>query len=66
MGFSPADLARRSEVPDPADIGDVLAEAEAALAGLDALDRLATPEHVAVFETVQQVLADTLTAVDEA
>ncbi|MFD0559845.1 hypothetical protein FB566_0498 [Stackebrandtia endophytica] len=65
MSFSPADLARQSTPVEPADVDTVMESADQALAELDGLAQLPTPEHVAVFEAVQQSLADTLTAVDE-
>jgi hypothetical protein len=55
---------------DAADAGPDVAGARTrvsdAVARLDELPRLATAEHVEVFESTQQVLADTLSAVDEA
>jgi|GEM_PF-5303365 len=65
MSFSPADLARQATPAEPADVDAVMESADQALAELDGLSQLATSDHVAVFEAVQQALADTLTAVDE-
>lgn len=41
-------------------------QVESAITALNGLDQLPMSEHVAVFESVQQTLADTLSAVDEA
>lgn len=45
---------------------DIEQRVDEAVARLDDLDRFATPDHVAVFESVHEVLSKTLSAVDEA
>jgi hypothetical protein len=64
--YSPADLARATVPGGPQDVEEAVARVGALVTDLDALTKLPTIEHVAVFEEVQQVLADTLSAVDEA
>lgn len=64
MSFSPADMA--GQAAPAASVDEVMAEAMQALAQLDRLGQMPTGEHVAVYETVQRALSDTLTAVDEA
>lgn len=63
--FSPADFARQRQSA-VVDVESVTERTLEALAELETLSDLPTADHVAVFESVQQSLADTLSAVDEA
>ncbi|MGH8794043.1 MAG: hypothetical protein ACRDXX_15530 [Stackebrandtia sp.] len=64
--FSPADLADRAPHDPDLDAEVVMRHAAEAVERLDGLSELPTARHVDVFESVQQTLADTLSAVDEA
>lgn len=58
--FNPSLLDRNRAETEVAD------RVEAAVARLDELGDLETPRHVEVFESVHEVLSQTLSAVDEA
>ncbi|MGH8878758.1 MAG: hypothetical protein ACRD0P_15700 [Stackebrandtia sp.] len=59
-GFNPSSMDG-----DPADT-EIQSRIADAVAGLDELAESPTPRHVEVFESVHEVLSQTLSAVDEA
>lgn len=64
--FAPNDMARRAASDPDAEAAQLTQRAEAAVGQLEQLAELPTAQHVEVFESVQQALSDTLSAVDEA
>ena len=63
---SPSDLANRAGGDPDQEVSDAVQRIETLVADLENLTNVATAQHVEVYESVQQVLSDTLSTVDEA